>query len=270
MAGILCPTDFSVASNNALDFAIEIAKRKNIRLVLFNAYQVYVADTTSVIPELTVEALHENVIARLEKLKTELLQNGNLNIEVAAGFGFTADTILEATEDLGIDYVVMGTTGASAISRVLMGSTAASCIEKLKVPVIAVPENAQFRGLDRIVFASGLHKDELPSLEKLNVLLEHFGTEVTIAHTFAGSDKDAMEFSVFQELAEAKLFNCKTHFRQFSGEVIEGIEQAIRLQKTDALAMVAHHRVFFKKLFDSSITKKMVYHTDVPLIAFQA
>ena len=189
---------------------------------------------------------------------------------MAAGFGFTSDAIQEATEIYGIDYVVMGTICASGLSRVFLGSNAASCIDKLKVPVIAVPANAQFRGMDKIIFASALHNEELPALEKLNVLLEHFGSEVTIAHTFSGADKESMEFSVFQELADAKLFNCKTYFRQFSGEVVDGIEQAIRLQKTDALVMVTHHRGFFKRLFDSSLTKKMVYHTDVPLIAFQA
>ncbi len=271
MPGILCPTDFSVASTNAIDFAIEIAKRKNLRLILFNAYQVFVSDTTTAMPDITLEELHGAAMTRLQNEKTELLQlHPTLNIEVAAGFGFTADAIKEATEEYEIDYVVMGTTGSSGLALALMGSNTAQCIDKLKFPVIAIPSNAQYRGFDKIIFAAALHKEELPVLEKLNSLLEQFGSEVTLVHTFSGDDKEAMEFSVYKELAIAKLFNCQTHFRQFSGEVMEGIEQAIRLQKTDALVMVTHHRGFFKRLFAPSITKIMVYHTDVPLIAFQA
>jgi len=189
---------------------------------------------------------------------------------MAAGFGFTSDAIQEATEIYGIDYVVMGTICASGLSRVFLGSNAASCIDKLKVPVIAVPANAQFIGMDKIIFASALHKEELPALEKLNELLKHFGAEVHIVHTFNPDDKYRMELNQFQDLADAKLYNVKTFYRQFSGSIVEGIDQAIRLQKTDALVMVTHHRGFFKKLFDRSITKEMIYHTDVPLIAFHA
>lgn len=270
MAGLLFPTDFSHASMNALDFAIQIAKRNGLRIVLFHAYQVHVMDPNMPLPEISVEAIQDSVMKRLENLKTDLLLKENLHIETASGFGFTAEAINQATEDFDIDYVVMGTTGASGITRAIMGSNTAACIDKIKKPVIAIPLNAQFRGFDKIIFASALHEEELPALEKLNELLKHFGAEVHVVHTFNPDDKQRMELSRFQELADAKLYNVKTFYRQFSGSIVEGIEQAIRLQKTDALVMVTHHRGFFKKLFDRSLTRQMFYHTDVPLIAFQA
>lgn len=270
MAGILFPTDFSDASMNALDFAVQIAKRNSMRIILFHAYQIHVMDPNMPLPEITIEAIQESAVKQLESLKSDLLQKENLHIETASAFGFTADAINQATEDFDIDYVVMGTTGASGITRAIMGSNTAACIDKIKKPVIAIPMHSQFRGFDKIIFASALHEEELPALEKLNELLKHFGAEVHVVHTFNPDDKQRMELHKFQELADAKLFNVKTFYRQFSGSIVEGIEQAIRLQKTDALVMVTHHRGFFKKLFDRSITKQMVYHTDVPLIAFQA
>lgn len=270
MAGILFPTDFSPASDNALEFAIEMAKRNHARIVLLHAYQVHAFDANSLAPEITVQAFHEAVTKKLEALKTELLSRHLMNIEICASFGFTVDAIEQGTQDFDIDFVMLGTTGSSSLENKLLGSTTADCIARLKKPVMAIPLNAQFRGMDKIIFASALHKDELPALEKLNEMLQHFGAEVTVAHIFSGDDKQAMEFSIFQELADAKLFNCKTHFRQFSGNVIDGIEQSIRFQKTDLLAMVTHHRNFFEKIFDKSLTKKMALHTDVPLIAFQA
>lgn len=270
MAGILFPTDFSDASMNALDFAIQIAKRNNMRIVLFHAYQIHVMDPNMPLPEISIEAIQESAMKQLETLKSDLLQKENLHIETAAGFGFTSDAINQATEDFDIDYVVMGTTGASGITRTIMGSNTASCIDKIKIPVIAIPLNSQFRGFDKIIFASALHEEELPALEKLNDLLKHFGAEVHVVHTFNQDDKQRLELNKFQELADAKLYNVKTFYRQFGGSIVDGIEQAIRLQKTDALVMVTHHRGFFKKLFDRSITKQMIYHTDVPLIAFHA
>ena len=270
MSGLLFPTDFSTASLNALEFAIQIAKRNNIRIVLFHAYQVHVMDPNMPMPEITVDALHESVMKKLDNLKNELLQKENLHIETAASFGFTVDAVNQAAEDFDIEYVVMGTTGSAGLARSIMGSNTAACIDKIKKPVIAIPINAQFRGFDKIIFASALHQEELPALEKLNELLKHFGAEVHIVHTFNPDDKYRMELNQFQDLADAKLYNVKTFYRQFSGSIVEGIDQAIRLQKTDALVMVTHHRGFFKKLFDRSITKEMIYHTDVPLIAFHA
>ncbi len=270
MAGILFPTDFSNSSMNALEFAVQIAKRNNLRIVLFHAYQLHVMDTNMPLPEISIEAIQENVMTQLENLKTELLKRDNLHIETASGFGFTTEAILQAAEDFDIDYVVMGTTGASGIGRSIMGSNTAACIDKINKTVIAIPANAQFRGFDKIIFASALHQEEIPALEKLNELVKHFGAEVHVVHTYASDDKMQLSLSVYQELADSKLGNVKTFYQQFSGSIIEGIEQAIRLQKTDALVMVTHHRGFFKKLFDRSLTKQMIYHTDVPLIAFHA
>ena len=71
MAGILFPTDFSDASMNALDFAIQIAKRNNMRIVLFHAYQLHVMDPNMPLPEISVDAIHDSVMGRLENLKND-------------------------------------------------------------------------------------------------------------------------------------------------------------------------------------------------------
>jgi hypothetical protein len=41
-------------------------------------------------------------------------------------------------------------------------------------------------------------------------------------------------------------------------------------KEIDILAMVIHQRNFFKELFNYSMTKKMAYHLDQPILAIQA
>ena len=42
----------------------------------------------------------------------------------------------------------------------------------------------------------------------------------------------------------------------------------IKTKSIDLFAMSTHRRNFFDKLFGKSVTKKMVYHTKIPLLAF--
>jgi nucleotide-binding universal stress UspA family protein len=51
--------------------------------------------------------------------------------------------------------------------------------------------------------------------------------------------------------------------------VDEGIEQYINNSKADLLAMFTHDLNFYEKLFDSSITRRMAFHSRIPLLAFK-
>src|SRR5690606_18759694 len=51
-----------------------------------------------------------------------------------------------------IDYILMGTKGASNIGNREIGSNTAEVITKVKCPVLVIPERAKFRGIKNVAF----------------------------------------------------------------------------------------------------------------------
>lgn len=73
----------------------------------------------------------------------------------------------------------------------------------------------------------------------------------------------------FREIAETNVAYVKVSYHTFTGDnVLERINAAIANDDIDILCMSTVRRTFFEKIFNSSLTKKMVYHTQIPLLVF--
>jgi nucleotide-binding universal stress UspA family protein len=48
------------------------------------------------------------------------------------------------------------------------------------------------------------------------------------------------------------------------------IKEYIHKHHIDMMAMITHKRTFLKSIFNGSMTKKMLYHTQIPLLAIPA
>jgi len=59
-------------------------------------------------------------------------------VETQIETGPPARTIIEVADDLGVDYVVMGSHGRSGASRILFGSVAESVTRRAPCPVLVV------------------------------------------------------------------------------------------------------------------------------------
>ena len=58
-------------------------------------------------------------------------------------------------------------------------------------------------------------------------------------------------------------------FKLLTGKhFLEELDDYIKKDTTDLLSMSTHYRNIYDKLFGTSYTKKLAYHTSVPLLAF--
>jgi nucleotide-binding universal stress UspA family protein len=52
-------------------------------------------------------------------------------------------------------------------------------------------------------------------------------------------------------------------------DIDSALDQYVEVSKADVLAMFTHEISFFEKVFDKSMTRKMAFHSRVPLLAFK-
>jgi len=146
---ILVPTDFSEFSQDAAQYAIELAKRFDAEVTLLYVLQ----DAVALFPEPGVafpapgnylQELQESSQQSLERLKSQYTEEGvNVNTELRNGPPFVE--ILRCAREGNYDMIVIGTHGRSGLAHVLLGSVAEKVVRKAECPVLTVrPEDHQF------------------------------------------------------------------------------------------------------------------------------
>lgn len=277
MKNILCPTDFSPNSENALNYAVEIARKIKGNLILLHAYSVQLIDP-NMPAEIYLSAYQEeekSAKESLEELSNKISEsnkdeNGNniFNTEAIVTQGLVVDEVLSLINDFKIDIVIMGTHGTSGITELILGSNTASVIEKATIPVLAIPGNAVYKGINNIVYAYDDIKSGIPSFQRLIEFAKIYDSEITLLHIIeTGKDTSDLNKKEFDRIRHSSDYD-KIRLELVNEEnIIEGINDYVNSNNVDVLAMAIRKRTLIDKIFSRSLTKKMAYHTKIPLLA---
>lgn len=137
---ILCPVDYSVYSEKALNYAIELAERYGAKLYLIHVLDIRVYDmndpelySTAMIDEETMEKMKE----RLSKCVREDAKS-KIPVEALIIQGVPFVEIIKAAKEYKVDLIVIGTHGRTGISHAIMGSVAEKVVRKSPCPVLTV------------------------------------------------------------------------------------------------------------------------------------
>ena len=137
---ILVPVDFSTQSDAALDYAVDLARRLDGRIVLLHVFSVPAfafPDATIPMPAQTVVELQNASNTQLESLEQRVRANGvGVTSKLAEGAPFVE--IVRAARSERADLIVMGTHGRSGLRHALLGSTAEKVVRKAPCPVLVV------------------------------------------------------------------------------------------------------------------------------------
>lgn len=271
---ILVPTDFSKGAGNALEYAVALAKKENAKIILLNVYHltVYISELTGKSDRQIVEEMESSVNKNLQSLCRNISKTKKVKCEYISKYDLAVDGILDTIREIKPDMVIMGTKGASGVKEILMGSNTAKVIEKAKCPVIAVPENASFKGIRLITFATDYHASDIDVIKKLAEIAKPFNAKINVLHASEEDlthEAEEMGIERFKNLVSKKIKYNKISFRVLYGRYLENVLQNhIKEESPDLLAMSTREKNFIERLFGTSTTKRMAYHTNVPLLAF--
>jgi len=189
--------------------------------------------------------------------------------------GGIRDSILKCAVDEKSDLIVMGTRGASGIERILWGSTTAGIIGDTTIPVLAIPNEAEWKGLKNILFATRHFEADDKTLIPILKLAQLKAALVHVAVFTDTDDKDLGDYlehgrllNAYQQTLPARYKDVKFKTEHLEGKEFEDtIEQYIKGYDIDMLAMTTHKRSFWDSMFNRSMTKSMAYHINIPLLA---
>lgn len=269
---IVLLTDFSPLSNVAIKFALRLAGPLKADFTLLHIVRLEGPSKANLklkhIEKMLVTASEEEGEALIKQLKSEI--KGDYTLRFKAVQGHTvARAITSYTAKNPTNMVVMGSRGASAIKKARMGGTTVSVIDDCEVPVLAIPDLAQYKNLQKIVYASDL-KNVKTELEILVEFAQIFGSHIHMIHVVPALDKktEIARHAVEDHIQKVKYE--KIDFRIIIDENIPAaIDQFIKDTNSELLTTFTHHLSIFEKLFARSVTRTLAYLGTIPLLALK-
>ncbi|GAA4808001.1 hypothetical protein GCM10023231_41580 [Olivibacter ginsenosidimutans] len=268
MRTFIVATDFSQIAENAVAYAAAGTSIVQGKLILFNAFKLPLHASNTILSVENVQHMVNKNKQALEQRAEELRKAYNIEVMVESTLLNTEEEIERLMTQYQAEMVIMGMAKRS-IEQDLLGNTTTNIIQKLKFPVLAIPEGVTFKGVKKILYACdvvrGIHKT---ILDQIKEIAKNWNAEVEV-------------FSVQQELA--KLLEEPLHpvnqlkedmegIQYFyknveSNAIIKEIRKEVLAYKPDLVIMVPNRYGFWASVVHRSKTRMMAAGLDVPLLS---
>ncbi|MEL0456019.1 universal stress protein [Flavobacteriaceae bacterium SZ-1-7] len=278
MKKILLPTDFSNNSWNAIEYALKLFKDEVCTFYLLHTYTpaVYHVEYVLINPSQfgLGDSIREEVISHLKDVEKKIkkkFKNPNHKFERIAAFNTLILEIQSFVEENEIDYIVMGTKGASGLQEVLFGSNTVHVFKNVKCPVLAIPDGFDFEIPREVLFPTDYEMQyQEDDVKPLIDIVSLYNTRVNIMNVSYG-----YELSEAQESNKAlleKYFGEIAHlFHSISNQdVPEAINNFQLRAKINLLVMINNKHSFFENLFFKSKINHIGFHLNVPFLVIPA
>ena len=262
---ILFPTDFSDAAKNAFKYAIQFAQETGATIDLMHVYHLPFANASNVsyqqIDEMLVEK-KEGVLKNLNQWKTDYAPDGLVN-QVLPVYGIFLDhEITDWADSQDYDLIMMGTKGEHAAFEKMLGSVTTRTMMQAPCPVMAIPEGVPYRSIKQIAYATNFALADKKATKQLNDFALELGAKLHYVHIEKRKNVLGTDTSIRFDYYPTPF----TDFTLLKNEsVTAGLDDFIKREKIDLLTLFIPERRLWERLFHTSFTKKMTFHTNIPL-----
>lgn len=265
METILITTDFSKTASNAVKYAAQLSKALDIKsVILYHSYDDENIDATLLHEGslLALEILSETIKMYLDKkTKIELIAN---DLPLLMG-------VERICAQHKVDLVVAGSTGKGGLAKFLIGSNTINLADKCPAPLLVVPDEAEFEPIKKIVFACAMEKvKQTTPVDTISLFTRQLNSKllvlnVALEHKRFNPDIIPEQYEIHRLLDD---LNPSYHYIE-EDEVVEGIMDFVEDKGAQLLISVPKSYGFFDSLFRRSVTKKLAYDTETPLLVLR-
>lgn len=272
MKTFLVPTDFSETSKNAARYAANIAKQyQDVHIILYN-FSDEVAPGSDGSP--TSDDNHGRIKIMelaLESIKIDLSKITSSQITCVAEEGTSLiESIDRYARHNSVDLIIMGITGSTRLEQIFMGSNALKMVDRGSIPVMIVPPFASFKSIQDIMLTSDFKDVERTMPAKpIQKVLDLFKANLHVVnvdheHYVEVTDEYKGERQKIENILQG--YNPQFYFIRMY-DFVEAVNQFVDDKEIDLILTVPKNHSFLSGMFRTSYTKKLAYHSHVPIIA---
>ncbi len=271
MKKVLVPVDFSETSENALNFAIKMTGWLKAEIVLLHVIYLPTFVTDEIPPVIPpFPTLKEDAEDALKQLVQDIQEEDHrIPVSYACVSGTPGYEIMHYAQENKIDLIVAGIQGKGFLVERVMGSTASYLIQKGSVPVMVIDKRLSFKVPRKMVLATDLADIENPEIiEMLSNLTHLFKAHLYVLHVH--DTEEPLEEMTSLRVRLERSFHPVPHTFCYSEDtdIVNAINTFVEQLNMDLVIMIPRKHSFFDRIFHESMTKKMAFHSKVPLLTF--
>ncbi len=274
MKNILIPTDFSDNSWNAIKYAVSFFRKINCNFYILHvsSYQAVTSGVSLKSMRQTPEnsssiSVEEHFQELFKKIEHVPLNTKHRFFKVLEHV-FLIDSIRKLVDEKDIDYIVMGTKGASGIKERMIGSNTGDVITKVKCPILVVPEKATYTTIKEIAFPTDYniyYKSKI--VATITELLFFTKASLRILHVTKQNQNLTNLQTKNKDFLKDTLQDLDHKFHSLSDLDLEvAVQCFVESRDIDMITMIAKNLNFFQRILFHPTIEKISYHTTVPFL----
>lgn len=286
---ILVPVDFSDYSFKACELGFNFAKEYDAEVVLLHAYftpiyasslpygdvfnyQIAEEESTKRIIQLVNEEL--NAFSAKVKDKIDSKEFPDVTYSCLLRDGIPEEEILRYSKENHPIITIMGTRGKDKKDIDLIGSVTAEVIDRSGNSVLAIPENTpfnSFQNVKKLAFVTNFDQRDLIAFDNLMRLFKQFEFSISFIHLAETKDTwNEIKLAGIKDYFQKQYPNLIIHYDVvLEDDMLNNFDKYISKNQIDVITITSYRRNIFARLFNPSIARKMIFHTDTPLLVIR-
>lgn len=287
---ILIPIDFSEYSMQACEIGFNYAKEIQAKVIIMHAYYApefsayfplnetfpnprIKEDESLLLAKKAKEDLHTFTTHIKEKVQNK--EWADVPFKTILREGLPEEEIIAYSKKHKLSLIIMGTRGKNQKDMDLIGSVTAEVIEVSKTPLFAIPENTSFKSfkdVKRIAFGTSFDQKDLLTVDMLFKMFESYDIEFYLFHLTHKQDAwNEIKLAGIKEYFEKQYPTIEIKYQVINiNDFVLNLERFIRENNIDIISLSTHKRNIFARIFNPSMARKMLFHTDTPLLTLRS
>ncbi|MCW0482803.1 universal stress protein [Gaoshiqia sediminis] len=272
---ILVPIDFKAPSMNALEYAINLAKRTNGRI-----YLLYVIEAGGILEDLFVSVdeivkVTEKVKEKLQALANQLQDTHHMMVLTRIERGRPSKKILEVAEELKPRFIILGENHQGDDTPQVLGATVEQVTLNSPVPVITTKGNYKDFG-SQMVVPLDLTKETRRQLVSSIAYAKNYNTKICLVSALIGGIIFT-ESRIYRKLKHArhvltenKIEACMKLFPRTKVPPYKRVLEFADEMNADLILVMTHQEGFTFDNYIGAFAHHIINESKIPVLSLTA
>lgn len=260
---VLCATDFSDVSVNAIEYVFNMLKKAGGELEILHCVEIRRrADMFVSIRDFLKEKAEEDM-AILENAFVG--KDENVKVKSTVKVAESKTYIPRYASHHNFDLIVTGTTGLTSLKNLIIGSVTYYISNHTEIPLLIIPDNYSFKEIETVVI--GLGKEEIKNIKMLDHVYNFLKPSDPKIYLAQVIKKDKHVISVDTRLEEyLKELTYEYTTIEKKKSLITSIDSYCKEVNSDLLCLIHQKKNWLNNLIYKSTTKEELFSISSPVL----
>ncbi|MFL1012188.1 universal stress protein [Flavisericum labens] len=268
---ILLPTDFSDNAWNATVYALKLFEDEVCTFYFLNSTYIRVSMLSNLSNKLlnTMKDEAFKELADLKNLAETSNANANHDFQIILSTDELEEAVKKVVRQRSIDFVVMGTKGATGAKEYFFGTNTVHIAKTLKIcPVLIVPEDYDFIVPSQIAFPTDYNRfyNEI-ELGPIKELADLYNSKIRVVHIHDNDELNEVQNHNLKALQNALSdYQYSLHWMPNYAKKAVEIHDFVEELNVNILVMVNYKHSFIENILNEPVIKKIGFQTKIPFL----